>query len=137
MVKWYAAKGQTVQALSLAREWLPSLLCYRFQLDPLDKANRDEMELLLSGGKIKDKEGNTIRESLYLEQWSNIPKKQKKLLNNLWGDDFNLANLRNDVLHSGFRKNPKKAENILEQTRKIIEELKAVAAEWKLADETQ
>lgn len=137
MVKWYAAKGQTVQALSLAREWLPSLLCYRFQLDPLDKANRDEMELLLSGGKIKDKEGNTIRESLYLEQWSNTPKKQKKQLNNLWGGDFNLANLRNDVLHSGFRKNPKKAEDILEQTRKIIEELKAVAAEWKLADETQ
>ncbi|HEY9612085.1 TIGR02221 family CRISPR-associated protein [Allocoleopsis sp.] len=137
MVKWYAAKGQTVQALSLAREWLPSLLCYRFQLDPLDKANRDEMELLLSGGKIKDKEGNTIRESLYLEQWSNTPKKQKKQLNNLWGGDFNLANLRNDVLHSGFRKNPKKAEDILEQTRKIIEELNAVAAEWKLADETQ
>jgi CRISPR-associated Csx2 family protein len=136
MVEWYAAKGQTVQALSLAREWLPSLLCYHFQLDPLGKANRDEMELLLTGGKIKDQEGNTIKESLYLEQWSSIPKKKKKQLNNLWGGDFNLANLRNDVLHSGFRKNPKRAEDILSQTRKIIEELKNVAKAWNLEDES-
>ncbi|MGB7439991.1 MAG: TIGR02221 family CRISPR-associated protein, partial [Coleofasciculaceae cyanobacterium] len=56
MVEWYAEKGQTVQALSMAREWLPSLLCYHFQLDPqIEKPNRSEMELLLAGGKLKDK----------------------------------------------------------------------------------
>lgn len=132
MVEWYAQKGQTVQALSIAREWLPSLLCYHFRLDPLDKISRDEMELLLNGGKIKDKDGNTIRESKYLDEWSNIPKKKKKPLNKLWGGDFNLANLRNDVLHAGFRKNPKNSEYILEQTTKIIKELKEVAKQWDL-----
>ncbi|MBG1271170.1 TIGR02221 family CRISPR-associated protein [Nostoc sp. WHI] len=136
MVEWYATKGQIVQALSMAREWLPSLLCYHFQLDPLDKVSRDEMELLLSGGKIKDKDGNTIKESLYLEQWSSVPNKKKKQVNRLWGGEFNLANLRNDVLHAGFRKNPKNAEDILQQTEAIIKELQSVAEVWGLQDET-
>ncbi|MEH2267559.1 MAG: TIGR02221 family CRISPR-associated protein [Nostoc sp.] len=136
MVEWYAAKGQTVQALSMAREWLPSLVCYHFKLDPLDKQNRDEMELLLNGGKIKDNDGNTVRESVYLENWSKLPKQKQKPLNKLWGGEFNLANLRNDVLHAGFRKNPKNAQEILEQTKKIIKELQNVAEQWNLQDES-
>jgi CRISPR-associated DxTHG motif protein len=136
MIEWYAEKGQTVQALSLAREWLPSLLCYHFELDPqIDRPNRDEMELLLKGGKIKGSDGNTIRESIYLDQWSKIPKKIRKQLNNLWGGQFNLANLRNDALHAGFRKNPKGAEEIVQQTQQIIEELNAIAIEWNLTQD--
>jgi CRISPR-associated Csx2 family protein len=136
IVKWYAAKGQIVQALSMAREWLPSLLCYQFKLDPLDKLCRDDMELLLNGGKIKDKDGNTIKESQYLEQWSSIPKQKRKQLNRLWGGELNLANLRNDVLHAGFRKNPKNAQDILQQTEIIITELQSIAQVWGLQDET-
>ncbi|MGQ4646587.1 TIGR02221 family CRISPR-associated protein [Lyngbya aestuarii] len=136
MVKWYAEKGQTVQALSMAREWLPSLLCYHFSLDPqVEKPNRAEMELLLAGGKLKDQDGNTIQESLYLEQWSNIQKNRRKQLNNLWGGQFNLANLRNDVLHSGFRKKPKSAEDIVQQTKEIVEELHAIALVWGLVQD--
>ncbi|WP_414584924.1 TIGR02221 family CRISPR-associated protein [Scytonema sp. PCC 10023] len=136
MVEWYAAKGQTVQALSMAREWLPSLLCYYFNLDPLDKENREEMELLLNGGKIKDKEDNTIKESRYLDEWLKLPKQKKKQLNKLWGGEFNLANLRNDVLHAGFRKNPKNAKDILLQTEAIIKELQTISTVWNLKDET-
>ncbi|OKH35677.1 CRISPR-associated protein [[Phormidium ambiguum] IAM M-71] len=134
MIEWYTAKGQTVQALSLAREWLPSLLCHHFQLDPLEKANRDEMELLLNGGKIKDSNGNTIKESSYLAQWSSLVKKKRKQINNLWGGEFNLANLRNDALHAGFRKKPKSAEEIIKQTEIIIKELKAIAVVWELTN---
>ncbi|MBW4630991.1 MAG: TIGR02221 family CRISPR-associated protein [Iphinoe sp. HA4291-MV1] len=136
MVEWYAAKGQTVQALSMAREWLPSLLCYHFNLDPLEKESREEMELLLNGGKIKDKENNTIKESRYLDEWLKLPKQKKKQLNKLWGGEFNLANLRNDVLHAGFRKNPKNAKDILHQTEAIIKELQTIITVWNLKDET-
>jgi CRISPR-associated Csx2 family protein len=124
MIEWYVTKEQTVQALSLAREWLPSLLCYYFNIDPLDKINREEMELLLTGGKIKDKE------SIYLQQWNDIPKPKRKKVNNLWGGEFNLANLRNDALHAGFRKNPKTAEYIIQQTKEILKEIKSIAKEW-------
>ncbi|GAA6619741.1 TIGR02221 family CRISPR-associated protein [Scytonema sp. NUACC26] len=130
MVEWYANKGQTVQALSIAREWLPSLLCYHFRLDPLDKDNREEMELLLTGGKNKDKE------SKYLDEWSKIPKPKKKPLNRLWCGDLNLANLRNDVLHAGYRKNPRSAKDILHQLQVIINELQNVAKLWNLQDES-
>jgi len=133
MVEWYAQKKQTVQALSLAREWLPSLLCYHFQVDPLNKAEREDMELLLNGGKLKDAQGNVIRESPRLAQW---PSGQKgKKLRTLWGGQLNLANLRNDVLHAGFRKNPQSAEAIVQKTEKIIDELKDIAEMWNLRDE--
>lgn len=132
MVDWYVAKGQTVQALSVAREWLPSLLCHYFKLDSLDKQNREEMELLLTGGKRKDKDGNTIRESKYLNEWNKISEEIRKPLNKLWGGDFKLANLRNDVLHAGFRKNPKNAKDILQQTKKLVDELRNIANLWGL-----
>ncbi|MBE9186341.1 TIGR02221 family CRISPR-associated protein [Microcoleus sp. LEGE 07076] len=134
MIEWYDKKGQTVQALSLAREWLPSLLCYHFELDPLDKRNRDEMELLLAGGTRKGSNGVPDRKSTYLDQWLEISKQTRTQLTNLWGGQSNLANLRNDVLHAGFRKNPKSAEKILDETDEIIEKLNAIAGEWNLIE---
>jgi hypothetical protein len=63
MVEWYAEKGQIAHALSLAREWLPSLLCYHFNIDPMEKAEREDMELLLSGSTIKDENDNVVKKS--------------------------------------------------------------------------
>jgi CRISPR-associated DxTHG motif protein len=136
MIDWYVAKGQIVQALSMAREWLPSLLCYHFKLDPqIEKPNRSEMELLLNGGKTPpDKDGNKY-ESPHLEEYkSTIPKDKRKKLTDLWKDKYKLANLRNDVLHSGFRKHPQSAVDILQKTEEIITELKDIAKQWKLYD---
>ena len=77
-----------------------------------------------------------IRQSVYLEQWLSIPpKKKRSKLSKLWGgEEFNLDNLRNDVLHAGFRKSPKSAKEIVEQTEVIIKELKAIALAWDLTD---
>jgi CRISPR-associated DxTHG motif protein len=136
MIEWYEIKGQTVQALSMAREWLPSLLCYHFKLDPqIDKPNRLEMEsLLATGGKTKDGKTGEIKESAYLKQWEEIPDATRKPVSRLWCGDLSLANLRNDVLHAGFRKNPKAPEAILEKTKQIVQELKAIARLWRLED---
>lgn len=134
MVGWYIEKKEIVQALSIAREWLPSLLCYHFKLDLLEKKDRDEMELLL-GGTIKDSKGNTIRKSKYLAQWEVLPEKTRKPLNKLWGGDYNLANLRNDVAHAGYRKNPRDAEKILQQTTEVLKQLIAIAKEWDIVSE--
>ena len=135
MVEWYIDKRQIVHALSIAREWLPSLLCYHFDLDPMDANNRWEMEFLLNrGGKHKDKEGNTTGESDYAKQWQEITKKKRKPLNKLWTGNFDLAKLRNDVLHAGYRKDPRAAEDISEQTQAILEQLKAIALQWEIID---
>lgn len=133
MIEWYIDKQQLVHALSIAREWLPSLLCYYFDLDALDAETRSEMELLLRGGKIKEG-GKTIKESKYLAQWRSMTKEQTKQLNKLWTGTFDLANLRNDVLHAGYRKNRRAAADILKQTEAILAELKAIALKWEIID---
>ncbi len=133
IIQWYKEKGQIVQALSMAREWLPSLLCYHFKLDPIDKSNRTEMEIVLSGGATSANSDSKKYISPYWEQFkSSIQKAQKTKLLDLWSNKYKLANLRNDVLHSGFRKNPKSAEEILAETEKVIEQLEEIAEDWEL-----
>ncbi|NJL90577.1 MAG: TIGR02221 family CRISPR-associated protein [Coleofasciculaceae cyanobacterium SM2_1_6] len=129
IIKWYYEKEQTVQALSLAREWLPSLLCYHFNIDPLNNNNRSEMELLLRSGGV---DNNKI--SSYKQEWDLISHIKRKPLSRLWGGDpnTNLANLRNDVLHSGFRKNPKSADDVIKRTKLVIDELEQIAKVWDL-----
>ncbi|GCL38365.1 TM1812 family CRISPR-associated protein [Sphaerospermopsis reniformis] len=139
MVEWYAEKGQIVQALSMAREWLPSLLCYHFNIDPqVEISNRPEMELLLSGGAgQKDAQGNRYI-SPYLEQYrATVSQEKITQLSNVWSNTYKLAKLRNDVLHAGFRKNPQSAEYIIEQTKQIVEELRKIAQVWELKDESE
>ncbi|MFM5982778.1 MAG: TIGR02221 family CRISPR-associated protein [Sphaerospermopsis kisseleviana] len=139
MVEWYAEKGQIVQALSMAREWLPSLLCYHFNIDPqVEKPNRSEMELLLNGGTTPpDKQGNKYT-SVFLEQFkASVSGDKIKQLRNLWESTYKLAKLRNDVLHAGFRKNPQSADYIIEQTQQIVEELRNIAQVWDLKDEAE
>jgi hypothetical protein len=96
----------------------------------MEKKERDDMELLLSGGT--DKAAGKISPRLPL--WQALAK--GKRLAGLWGGGLNLANLRNDVLHAGFRKKPKSAEEIAEITGKVVCELREIAADWNLLEET-
>lgn len=126
MIEWFYSKGQIVHALSLAREWVPSLLCYHFQVDPMNADERADMELLLAGGVDKDRNWQSPR----LAEWLRVPCGTR--LRTLWGGHLNLAKLRNDVLHAGFRKNPKDVTEIARQTTEIISALRKIASEWKL-----
>lgn len=131
IIEFHLSRGQIVQCLSLAREWVPSLLCQYFDLDPMVKSNRDDMELLLLGGRRKDQAGKIVAESPRLFQWSTVP--EGKRLKTLWNNPpLNLTNLRNDVLHSGFRKGPKDILEIKMLTEKIVAELREIAALWNL-----
>ncbi|GAB4396832.1 MAG: hypothetical protein OHK0052_18540 [Anaerolineales bacterium] len=130
MIKWYCEKQQFVHTLSMAREWLVSLLCVEFNLDLWDKNCREEMEFLLNGG-VRKENVVIIKESPYLEVWKQ--KQYRKRLNRLWcGEPYELANLRNDVLHSGFRKNPELAAAIVTQIEKIVNEVNEIAKIWGL-----
>lgn len=129
MVEWYYQRGQFVHALSLAREWLPTLLCVHFNADVMDKREREDMELLLAGGKLKDpKTGDTRKESPRLNEWNSVPANSK--LRQLWGGTLNLANLRNDVLHAGFRKNAKEPVEIKFAVAAIVTELRSIWMEY-------
>lgn len=130
MIGWYLEKEHYVHALSMAREWVVSLLCARFELDIWDKHARAEVEFLLNrSGVRKDADGNIVQQSSYLAEWKALP--DRKRIQKLWGGEpFLLANLRNDVLHTGFRKEPKSARKIIAQTQAIVEEINAIAQLW-------
>ena len=140
MINWYLEKRHYVHALSMAREWVVSLLCLEFGLDMWDKDQRAEMEFLLSGGKRTNRQTGEVEISPYREQWKQLP--HSKHISRLWqgkergehGRELNLANLRNDVLHSGFRKNPKEAQAIIAQTEHIVAEINEIARLWGLEE---
>jgi hypothetical protein len=132
MINWYYQKQHFVHALALGREWVVSLLCDEFGLDLWEPASRVEAELLLQGGVRRDAQGVIVQTSPYLAAWKEHP--QAKRINRLWGGEpFNLANFCNDVMHTGFRKSPKPAQEIVNQTKVIVEEINQIAVLWNLA----
>jgi hypothetical protein len=115
-----------VHALSLAREWILSLCCVHFDLDPLVAQHREEMELLLNHNGIqKNKQGKTLWTSSYYKQWNEL--EQRSVLRSVWHGEIKLANLRNDVLHAGFRRNSASVCTIQSKTQIVIEKLKEIA----------
>lgn len=131
IVNWYHSRGQIAHALSMAREWVVSFLCMHFGLDTGDKDDRAAMEFLVGGGKITSNDGVT-KESPYLTQWEAVP--EHKRLRRLWGGPHELANLRNDVLHSSFRKNPKSSADVIMAANRAIAELNVIAQKLKLRE---
>jgi len=140
MINWYLEKRHYVHALAMAREWVVSLLCLEFGLDMWDKDERAEMEFLLAGGKRTSRQTGEVEVSPYRERWMQVP--YRKRIASLWqgkergvdGRDLNLAKLRNDVLHSGFRKNPKEAGEIISQTEYIIAKINEISRLWGLEE---
>jgi len=133
MIHWYNKRGQVVHTLSLAREWVISLLCYHFELDPWDRDQRGEMEFLIGGGKQKDVNGTVIKESPYLRQWSSVPEGEQ--LRELWlKSPYKLAEVRNDVLHSGFRQNARSAQEIIDVANLIVQKIQSIAEGWGLIE---
>lgn len=129
LAEWYLAKEQIAHALAIAREWLPTLLCYRFRLDVLDREAREAMEALLGEETMRQ---ITVRG--HICQWANVPHGAR--LRHLWGEPTRLASLRNDVLHAGFRKRPQSAREIIKQTTAILTELRTLAQLWNLEGRT-
>ncbi len=139
MINWYYEKERYVHALSMAREWLVSLVCVEFNLDLWDRNERSKAEFLLNyGGYREDKKTGEIEESPYRDAWKRYP--YRKTIAQLWqgkergqnGKEYNLANLRNDVLHAGFRKGAKPANEVIAQTGRILERLNRLAADLGL-----
>lgn len=122
MINWYYHANRYVHTLASSREWLISLLGWHFGVDIKSVDERTEIEILLSGGKQGD------RVSKHIDNWASV--KNGDELRKLWSP---LANLRNDVLHVGFRKNPRSVDDINEQVKQVVDKINAIAHQWDLA----
>ncbi|MBD2319600.1 TIGR02221 family CRISPR-associated protein [Phormidium tenue] len=117
-VEWYIERNYIVQALTLAREWLVSLVAYWFELDILDyRGGRELIEDALN--RLRHKfygRGRRFvsKESFYFDELADLP--NARAIATLWKE---LANLRNDLAHCGMNKQPMVATNIREKAMGI------------------
>jgi len=121
-VEWYIERNYIVQALTLAREWLVSLVAYWFDLDILEyKGGRELIEDALN--QLRHKFYGRGRrfvamESGYFDELAELP--NARAIATLWKE---LANLRNDLAHCGMNKQPMLATKMRESAMGIGQSL--------------
>ena len=125
MVDWYVEKQQTVQAATLAREWIVSVLVLKAGMEMLDKNNRFQAEQALNqaaqGLRTKQTGGAIIQllDGLLL----------KDEVAELWEQ---ITNLRNDIAHVGMRSSAGKAAKLKQRMEKINQQLHLISAQLLL-----
>lgn len=144
LVEWYYQKGQFIQAVTLAREWLIDAVTYKIG-EPLDflLENRKPFEEAVSGvaliGKTHPQEKDRVftendlnRFGVIVNSWDDA-----ELLKQLWTD---LKNVRNPLDHAEHQRKKEK-EKTLEALNKKIQSkmehqimpaLRKVAENWNI-----
>ncbi|RDI95589.1 TIGR02221 family CRISPR-associated protein [Meiothermus sp. QL-1] len=109
LVLWLLQNQQFEKALGLAREWMVSFAQYRRQGSwyPISFDSRKEAEGWLNSCVKGETETP--------EEWKDFIQ--------LWRD---LGNLRNDLMHFGFRESPRGKESIPQEFREKIDKLRDV-----------
>lgn len=109
MINYYLETEQFVQAVTLAREVIISLVCVNYDLKPIEKDDRERAESLLFEwvSKLKKKSKLDIFPGVCAEAWEKI------------------TGIRNDINHAAMRKSHSSASSLLsrstEQCKIIIE----------------
>ena len=122
MIEWYMQRGQVVQAMTLAREWLISVTAYHLGVTHLLES-RNSVSLALNNGLavLQNREPATA---------SNLDSAFQELADyqdysNLWGQ---LSEIRNDLAHVGMRRNYRPGASLQRQAQqRILPRLRQIA----------
>lgn len=124
MIQWYRERQQIVQAVTLTREWIVSVLALKFG-EPMfsNKNGRSEVERALNNGvRIQSKKTvDTI--SSCDEKLKNLANKDELI--DLWQQ---VTELRNDIAHVGMNPDPKLAKTLKDRFEKIYPSLSELVA---------
>lgn len=123
LVNWYLERRNVIQAVTLAREWLVSLLAYRLDVPLLSyEDGRRLVEMAINNAVEAAKPRPNLREkSPYDRQVQALPEASR--IRSAWSK---LSQLRNDIAHCGMRLNEKKAEELRRDFEKVYPELAAL-----------
>jgi CRISPR-associated DxTHG motif protein len=120
MIQWYVGKGLYVQAITLAREWLVSwVIAHQPAGDIFDKTTRDYADAAINGYREatisgrRGKERQPVPPAMY--QVAQTP-----LVQQLWNKT---RDLRNDLGHTGMRKDPRTALKVESEVREACGQL--------------
>lgn len=124
LIERYLDQGQVVQAVTLAREWLVSLLVYRFQADSMTnyEADRKPVEYALGNEAERVRGGGrSPRASRFDAALQALPNHRE--IGDLWG---NLTSLRNDIAHVGMKASPSNAASLRKRAEGLYPRLRQV-----------
>jgi hypothetical protein len=109
MIRWYLDRQHIVQAILLAREWLVSVIAFRFGLPIFDvKRGREPVEIALNNAALQAYEPEKVESGVYDFMLIKLPNKEDIV--NLWQ---RLAQTRNDIAHCGMRLSAKRARSLV------------------------
>lgn len=115
LANWYYEKGQYVQSIATIREFIPTLVGYKLDLDFFKRDdNRQKSECYL----------NQREDEPIVYNWgdTSLPIKLKEL----WR---NVTDVRNDVLHTGFNESSCKINTIIEKNKEFLDLLNLIKEE--------
>lgn len=113
LVHWYIEHHHTIQALTLAREWLISWVCVGLKLDLL-KEREDAEKALIHLWRRQRNLSIDGELSPLLDRLAALPQVEQSL--RAWDP---IGDLRNDVAHCGCRESPRPSGRILETVKQI------------------
>jgi hypothetical protein len=120
MVKWYIDRNQVVQAVTLGREWLISILALRFDEPMFDLHNgRKYVEAALNNAVERNKpDPRPITPSRCDEQFAALSEADE--LATVWSQ---MTQLRNDIAHVGMNLKPQKAAKLKQKASSLYPRL--------------
>jgi hypothetical protein len=125
MIQWYRDRQQIVQAVTLTREWMVSVLALKFEEPMFDnKDGRAVVERSLNNGvkKRQKKICETDNPSRCDEKLEILPDVDELI--NFWQQ---ITELRNDIAHVGMNLSPKTAQQLQDSFERIYPFLSQLA----------
>jgi len=124
LIDWYCSKNQIVQAITLAREWIISLICRQIGGTMLDRDStrvpiEDGLNRLARAGSMATAQNPIETMILGLSRWEEMLKTWNRL-----------TNLRNDVAHAGMRANPRLAQQLIDDFSRLLPDLHRIVAQF-------
>ncbi|NTU79611.1 MAG: TIGR02221 family CRISPR-associated protein [Chloroflexales bacterium] len=124
LIDWYCSKDQIVQAITLAREWIISLLCQQTDSALMDRDGaRTPIEHALN--RLARTGSGTIVQNA-LESAIQALRHSEETLRT-WN---RLTELRNDVAHAGMRANPRTAQQLVNDFTRLLPDLRRIASQF-------
>jgi CRISPR-associated DxTHG motif protein len=137
MIDWYIQRDKVVQAVTLAREWLVSVLVLNFGISEYMfdlKKGREYAENALNNATENRKPADKRRKitpSKYDTQFEELP--QADELVKVWSQ---MTELRNDIAHCGMNRQPQTAAKLKEKTVLLYPKLEKIGNELLPQQET-
>jgi len=122
LIQWYAERGHTVQAVTLAREWLVSCTAAHLGFTGLRRrSDRELVEKMLNHAAIRRTEEIQGTPSPLLPAFDALP--CAEVLEKTWA---RVRDLRNDLAHCGMNERPIPAASALKGVRDLLSLLQEI-----------